>query len=115
LADSVPVAEFAALKAKHPNAIVVSYINCSADIKAMTDIICTSSNAVQIVESIPADREIIFAPDANLGRYVAHKTGRELILWEGACMVHIDISLEKLAVLKQEYPDSVLIVFGWYQ
>ena len=109
LADSVPVAEFAALKAKHPNAIVVSYINCSADIKAMTDIICTSSNAVQIVESIPADRYIIFAPDANLGRYVAHKTGRELILWEGACMVHIDISLEKLAVLKQEYPDALLI------
>ncbi|MHA8090531.1 quinolinate synthase NadA [Aquirufa antheringensis] len=109
LADSVPVVEFAALKAKHPNAVVVSYINCSADIKAMTDIICTSSNAVQIVESIPADREIIFAPDANLGRYVAHKTGRELILWEGACMVHIDISLEKLAVLKQEYPEALLI------
>jgi quinolinate synthase len=109
LADSVPASEFAALKAAHPNAIVVSYINCSAEIKAMTDIICTSSNAVQIVESIPADREIIFAPDANLGRYVAHKTGRDLILWEGACMVHIDISLEKLATLKKEYPDALLI------
>jgi len=109
LADSVPVEEFAALKAANPNAVVVSYINCSADIKAMTDIICTSSNAVQIVESIPADKEIIFAPDANLGRYVAHKTGRDLILWEGACMVHIDISLEKLAKLKMEFPDALLI------
>ncbi len=109
LADSVPVEEFAALKAANPKAVVVSYINCSADIKAMTDIICTSSNAVQIVESIPADQEIIFAPDANLGRYVAHKTGRNLILWEGACMVHIDISLEKLAKLKLEFPDALLI------
>ncbi len=109
LADSVPVDEFAALKARHPDAVVVSYINCSADIKAMTDIICTSSNAVQIVESIPAEKEIIFAPDANLGRYVAHKTGRELILWEGACMVHIDISLEKLNRLKTEYPAALLI------
>ncbi len=109
LADSVPVVEFAALKAKHPNAVVVSYINCSAEIKAMTDIICTSSNAVQVVESIPNDQEIIFAPDANLGRYVAHKTGRELILWEGACMVHIDISLEKLKKLRVEFPDALLI------
>ncbi|MFL0160839.1 quinolinate synthase NadA [Aquirufa salirivi] len=109
LADSVPVEEFAALKAKHPNAVVVSYINCSAEIKAMTDIICTSSNAVQVVESIPKNQEIIFAPDANLGRYVAHKTGRELILWEGACMVHIDISLEKLKKLRVEFPDALLI------
>lgn len=109
LADSVPVEEFKALKAKHPNAIVVSYINCSAEIKALTDIICTSSNAVQVVESIPKDREIIFAPDANLGRYVAHKTGRELILWEGACMVHIDISLDKLQKLRKEHPEALLI------
>ncbi len=109
LADSVPVEEFKALKAKHPEAIVVSYINCSAEIKALTDIICTSSNAVQIVESIPKEKEIIFAPDANLGRYVAHKTGRDLILWEGACMVHIDISLEKLQKLRNDYPDALLI------
>ncbi len=109
LADSVPVEEFKALKAKHPNAIVVSYINCSAEIKALTDIICTSSNAVQVVESIPKDKEIIFAPDANLGRYVAHKTGRDLILWEGACMVHIDISLEKLQKLRKENPEALLI------
>lgn len=109
LADSVPVEEFAVLKAKHPHAVVVSYINCSAEIKAMTDIICTSSNAVQVVESIPKEKEIIFAPDANLGRYVAHKTGRELILWEGACMVHIDISLDKLKQLRVEFPDAMLI------
>lgn len=109
LADSVPVEEFKALKAKHPNAVVVSYINCSAEIKALTDIICTSSNAVQVVESIPKEKEIIFAPDANLGRYVAHKTGRSLILWEGACMVHIDISLEKLQKLRKENPDALLI------
>jgi len=109
LADSVPVEEFKALKAKHPKAVVVSYINCSAEIKALTDIICTSSNAVQIVESISADKEIIFAPDANLGRYVAHKTGRKLILWEGACMVHIDISLEKLQKLRKDHPDALLI------
>lgn len=109
LADSVPVEEFLALKAQHPEAVVVSYINCSAEIKALTDIICTSSNAVQVVESIPKDKEIIFAPDANLGRYVAHKTGRELILWEGACMVHIDISLEKLKKLKEQHPKAKLI------
>ena len=109
LADSVPTEEFIALKAKHPEAVVVSYINCSAEIKALTDIICTSSNAVQVVESIPKEKEIIFAPDANLGRYVAHKTGRDLILWEGACMVHIDISLDKLKKLKEEFPEAKLI------
>ena len=75
----------------------------------MTDIICTSSNAVKIVESIPADKEIIFAPDANLGRYVAKKTGRDLILWDGACIVHIDISLEKLRKCKEENPNAILI------
>jgi quinolinate synthase len=109
LADSAPAAEFAAFKGQHPDAVVVSYINCSAEIKAMTDIICTSSNALKIVESIHADKPIIFAPDANLGRYVAHKTGRELILWDGACIVHIDISLEKLKKLQQEHPDALLI------
>jgi quinolinate synthase len=109
LADSAPADEFAAFKAQHPNAVVVSYINCSADIKAQTDIICTSSNALKIVESIPADREIIFAPDANLGRYVAQKTGRDLILWDGACIVHIDISREKLAQLRLDHPDALLV------
>lgn len=109
LADSAPKEEFAAFKAQYPEAVVVSYINCTADIKAMTDIICTSSNALKVVESIPADKQIIFAPDANLGRYVAKKTGRELILWDGACIVHIDISLEKLKKVKEENPNALLI------
>ncbi len=109
LADSAPKEKFAEFKAQHPNAVVVSYINCTADIKAMTDIICTSSNAVKIVESIPKDKEIIFAPDANLGRYVSKKTGRDLILWDGACIVHIDISLEKLRKCKEENPNAILI------
>lgn len=109
LADSAPKEEFAAFKAQHPDAVVVSYINCTADIKAMTDIICTSSNAVKIVESIPAEKEIIFAPDANLGRYVAKKTGRDLILWDGACIVHIDISLEKLKKVIEENPNALLV------
>ncbi|MDI9861555.1 MULTISPECIES: quinolinate synthase NadA [Bacteroidota] len=109
LADSAPKEEFAAFKAQYPEAVVVSYINCTADVKAMTDIICTSSNALKVVESIPADKQIIFAPDANLGRYVAKKTGRDLILWDGACIVHIDISLEKLKKVKEENPNALLI------
>ncbi|MBP6410542.1 MAG: quinolinate synthase NadA [Pseudarcicella sp.] len=109
LADAAPKEAFAAFKAQYPDAVVVSYINCTADIKAMTDIICTSSNAVKVVESIPADKQIIFAPDANLGRYVAKKTGRDLILWEGACMVHVDISIEKLQQTKLQNPDALLI------
>lgn len=109
LADAAPKEEFAAFKAQYPDAVVVSYINCSADVKALTDIICTSSNAVKVVESIPKDKRIIFAPDANLGRYVAKKTGRDLILWEGACIVHIDISREKLAKLRAENPAALLI------
>jgi quinolinate synthase len=109
LADSAPAPAFAAFKAQHPDALVVSYINCSAEIKAMTDIICTSSNALKIVESIPAEQKIIFAPDANLGRFVAQKTGRDLILWDGACIVHIDISREKLKTLRAENPQALLI------
>jgi quinolinate synthase len=109
LADSAPADKFAAFKAQYPDALVVSYINCSADIKAMTDIICTSSNAIKVVESIPANRPIIFAPDANLGRYVAKKTGRDLILWDGACIVHIDISMEKLQKCRAENPKALLI------
>jgi len=109
LADSASKEEFAAFKAQYPEAVVVSYINCTADVKAMTDIICTSSNALKVVESIPADKQIIFAPDANLGRYVAKKTGRDLILWDGACIVHIDISLEKLKKVKEENPNALLI------
>ncbi|PWJ59363.1 quinolinate synthase [Dyadobacter jejuensis] len=109
LADSAPADKFAAFKAQHPDHIVISYINCSAEIKALTDIVCTSSNALQIVESLPKDQKIIFAPDANLGRYVAQKTGRDMVLWDGACIVHIDISREKLAQLRVEHPDALLI------
>lgn len=96
LADSCPPAEFAQFKAAHPDHLVVSYINCSADIKAMSDIICTSSNAVKIINQIPDDQPIIFAPDRNLGRYVMEQTGRNLVLWQGSCMVHETFSEKKL-------------------
>ena len=109
LADSAPADKFAAFKAQYPDHIVLSYINCSADIKALSDIIVTSSNALKIVDSLPKDQKIIFAPDANLGRYVANKTGRDMVLWEGACIVHIDLSLEKLKALQLQYPDAKFI------
>lgn len=109
LADSAPADKFAEFKAQHPDHIVISYINCSAEIKALTDIVCTSSNALHIVNSLPKDQKIIFAPDANLGRYVAQKTGRDMVLWDGACIVHIDISREKLQKLREENPDALLI------
>ncbi|MBC7570205.1 MAG: quinolinate synthase NadA, partial [Spirosoma sp.] len=109
LADSAPADKFAEFKAQYPDHIVLSYINCSADIKALSDIIVTSSNALKIVESLPKDQKIIFAPDANLGRYVASKTGRDMVLWEGACIVHIDLSLEKLKALQLQYPDAKFI------
>lgn len=109
LADSCPPAEFAAFKAAHPDHLVISYINCSAAIKAMSDIICTSSNAVKIVSQIPADRPIIFGPDRNLGRYVIKETGREMLLWQGACMVHEIFSEKKIIGLKIEHPEAELI------
>ena len=109
LADSCPPEEFATFKAAHPNHIVISYINCTADIKAMSDIICTSSNAVKIVEQIPADQPIIFAPDKNLGRYVMKQTGRELVLWQGAYMVHEIFSEKKIVQLKIEHPEAEVI------
>lgn len=109
LADSAPADKFAAFKAQYPDHMVLSYINCSAEIKALSDIIVTSSNALKIVESLPKDQKIIFAPDANLGRYVAKKTGRDMVLWDGACIVHIDISLEKLQKLRAENPEAKFI------
>lgn len=109
LADSCPPQEFAAFKAAHPEHLVISYINCTAEIKAMSDIICTSSNAVQIVEQIPADRPIIFAPDRNLGRYVMEQTGRDLLLWQGSCIVHETFSEKKLVQLKMAYPEAEAI------
>ena len=109
LADSAPADKFAAFKAQYPDHIVLSYINCSAEIKALSDIIVTSSNALKIVESLPKDQKIIFAPDANLGRFVSKKTGRDMVLWDGACIVHIDISLDKLTHLRQQYPEAKFI------
>ncbi|WP_445635464.1 quinolinate synthase NadA [Nostoc sp. DSM 114161] len=109
LADSCPPKEFAAFKAAHPNHLVVSYINCSADIKAMSDIICTSSNAVKIVQQIPKDQPIIFAPDRNLGRYVMEQTGRDLVLWQGSCVVHETFSEKKIVELKIAHPQAEAI------
>ncbi|MBI1192570.1 MAG: quinolinate synthase NadA [Bacteroidetes bacterium] len=109
LADSCPPTEFAAFVAQHPGHKVISYINCTAEIKALSDIICTSSNAVAIVESLPADQPIIFAPDRNLGRYVAQQTGRELVLWNGTCMVHEIFSEERIVRLLHRHPEAELI------
>ncbi len=109
LADSCPPDAFAQFKAQYPDCIVVSYINCSAAIKAMSDVICTSSNAVKIVEQLPKDRPIIFAPDRNLGRYVIEQTGRELILWQGSCIVHETFSEKKMVQLKIEHPEAEII------
>ncbi|NMF60425.1 quinolinate synthase NadA [Pseudanabaena yagii] len=109
LADSCPPDRFAAFKAEHPNHLVISYINCSAEIKALSDIICTSSNAVAIVNQIPKEQPIIFAPDRNLGRYVSEQTGRELLLWDGACMVHEIFSERKLVELKLSHPQADII------
>jgi quinolinate synthase len=109
LADSCPADKFAEFKAQHPDHLVISYINCSADIKALTDIICTSSNAEQIVESLPKDQKIIFAPDKNLGAYIKKKTGRDMVLWDGSCMVHELFSLEKIIKLKNQYPNAKMI------
>lgn len=109
LADSCPPDQFAAFKSAHPNHLVVSYINCSAAIKAMSDIICTSSNAVKLVNQIPVDQPIIFAPDRNLGRYVMEQTGREMVLWQGSCMVHETFSERKIVQLKIEHPEAEII------
>jgi quinolinate synthase len=109
LADSAPEAEFIAFKNQYPDAVVVSYINCSSEIKALSDYICTSSNAVDVVNSIPKDKRIIFAPDKNLGMYVQKVTGRDLILWEGACIVHVNISMDKLNALMGAHADAQVI------
>ena len=109
LADSCPPDRFAKFKAEHPDHMVISYINCSADIKALSDIICTSANAVAIVNQIPKDQPIIFAPDRNLGRYVIEQTGRDMLLWDGACIVHEIFSERKLVQLKLSHPDADII------
>ncbi|MCA6440716.1 MAG: quinolinate synthase NadA [Sediminibacterium sp.] len=109
LADSAPAPLFKAFKDKHPDHLVISYINCTAEIKALSDIICTSGNAEKIIESVPVDQPIIFAPDKNLGAYLNKKTGRNMLLWNGACMVHEIFSAEKITKLKIRHPQAKLI------
>lgn len=109
LADSAPAALFRRFREKYPDHLVISYINCTAEIKAMSDIICTSGNAEKIIESVPVDQPIIFAPDKNLGGYLNRKTGRNMLLWNGACMVHEIFSLEKITRLKMRHPGAKLI------
>jgi quinolinate synthase len=109
LADSCPPDEFKKFKDKHPDHIVISYINCSAAIKTMSDVICTSGNAVQLVESFPKDQKIIFAPDKNLGGYINRVTGRDMVLWDGTCEVHDILTTESIINMKLAHPDAKLI------
>ncbi|HRG17547.1 MAG TPA: quinolinate synthase NadA [Flavobacterium lutivivi] len=109
LADSCPPSDFEEFVKKHPNHVVVSYVNTSAEIKALTDIVCTSSNAEKIINSIPKDQPIIFAPDRNLGAYLIEKTGREMLLWDGFCLVHEAFSIDKILNLYLENPDAEII------
>ena len=109
LADRCPPAAFAAFRAKHPDHFVVTYVNSSAEVKAMSDVICTSSNAEKIVRRIPADRPILFAPDQHLGRFVAKQTGRDMVLWPGSCIVHEIFSEKRLVQLKVEHPDAEVV------
>jgi len=109
LSDSCPPHLFAKFKAQYPDHIAITYVNCTAELKALSDIVCTSSNAVQIVDSLPLDQKIIFGPDKNLGDYVRKKTGRDLVLWNGACMVHEIFSQERIAQLRSQYPAAKFI------
>lgn len=109
LAESCPPEDFRKLREKYPDHTVVTYINCSAEIKTMSDIVCTSSNAEKIINSIPQNKPIIFAPDKNLGSYLMKKTGRKMLLWDGACIVHEAFSLEKLLKLYKEHPSAMII------
>ncbi|MEA5411835.1 quinolinate synthase NadA [Synechococcus sp. BA-120 BA3] len=109
LADACPADAFADFRQRHPDHLVVSYINCSAAVKAQSDLICTSSNAVHLVQQLPADRPILFAPDQNLGRWVARQSGRELTLWPGSCIVHETFSEQALLRLRQEHPEAEVI------
>jgi len=109
LAEGCPPKEFAEFKAKYPDHVVISYINCTAEIKAMSDIICTSSNAVKLINQIPQDQGIIFAPDRNLGRYVMQQTGRDLVLWQGSCIVHETFSEKAIVQLKTTHPKAEII------
>src|SRR6478735_9093131 len=109
LADSCPPHLFKKFKEQYPDHLVITYVNCTAELKALSDIVCTSSNAIQIVESLPKDQKIIFGPDKNLGAWVAKKTGRDLVLWNGACMVHEIFSREKITKLKERHPNAKIL------
>jgi len=109
LANSCKAEDFEKFLSENPGRTVISYVNTTAEIKAMSDIICTSSNAVQIVESLPPEEKIIFAPDRNLGNYILNKTGRDMIIWNGTCHVHEEFSLEAILKLKEENPDAKII------
>jgi quinolinate synthase len=109
LADSCPVEAFRAFKAERPDHVVVSYINCSAAVKAESDWICTSSNARRVIDAIPEDQPILFAPDINLGRYLVRETGRQMTLWEGVCVVHDVFSEERILALKEQHPEAEII------
>lgn len=109
LADSAPGKAIARWKERHPGHVLVSYINCSAEVKALSDIICTSSNAEKVIESIPADQGILFCPDRNLGAWLIKQTGREMVLWGGACIVHETFSEQRLVALKIRYPQAKVI------
>lgn len=109
LAESCPPEAFKKFVDAHPNHKVITYVNCSAEVKALTDIVCTSSNALKIVASIPKDTPIIFAPDRNLGKYIMKETGRDMLLWDGSCIVHEAFSFEKLLALHKKFPDYKII------
>ena len=109
LAESCPPDIFKRFIAAHPDHIVITYVNCSAEIKAMSHLVCTSSNAVKIVSSVPKNIPIIFAPDKNLGRYIEQETGRKMVLWDGSCVVHEAFSLDKLIALHKKHPNAKII------
>jgi quinolinate synthase len=109
LAESCPPDSFSSFLEDKKDHVVITYVNCSAEIKAMSDIVCTSSNALMIVDSVPKDKPIVFAPDRNLGKYVMKQTGRDLVLWDGSCVVHEAFSLEKMKYLKLQYPEAIVI------
>ncbi len=109
LDESCPPLDFAAFKAQYPDHVVVTYVNCSAEVKALSDICCTSSNAVKVIESIPEDRKILFAPDKNLGAYLAKTTGRDMVIWDGACTVHEAFCRDKIQDLKTQNPGAKFI------
>jgi quinolinate synthase len=109
LAESAPAEKFAEFKAQYPDHLVISYVNCTAELKTMTDVVCTSANALKVVNSFPKDQKLIFAPDKNLGNYINSQTGRNMVLWDGACMVHEKYSVEKIIELMDQHPDAEFI------